>query len=132
MQVEIDARLVKYGSKKKYYSTEYLNYLKSTERKTLFDFSGEALNAILKTEREKLETDRQEMFKKHREEKVNGSIPRKKGWFKSIPRRLAFYERCQTDDSYIIGYLIDNLQEYDSRGRNVTYEGILNLYPDKK
>ena len=131
MQLEIDARLAKYGSAKKYYRAEYLEYLKSKERKTLFDFSGEALNAILKTEREVLETNKQEMFKKHREEKARGHVPRRKGWFKSIPSRLAFYERCQTDDSYIIGYLIDNLQEYDLSGRNVTYEGMLNLYPDK-
>ena len=127
MQLKIDARVVKYGSKNKYFRAEYLEYLRSKEKKTLFDFSGEALNAILKTEREKLETERQEMFKKHREEKAKGSIPRKKGWFKSIPRRLAFYERCQTDDCYLIGYLLDNLQEYDHAGRNVTYEGMLNL-----
>ena len=131
MQVEIDARLLKYGSKKKYYREEYLEYLKSKEKKTLFDFSGEALDAILKAEREKLETDRQEMFFKHREEKALGRIPRKKGWFKSIPRRLAFYERCQTDDCYIISYLLSNLQEYDQSGENVTYDGMLNLYPDK-
>ena len=131
MQLEFDARLVKYGSKKKYYRAEYLEYLKSKERKTLFDFSGEALNAILKTEREVLETNKQEMFKKHREEKARGHVPRRKGWFKSIPSRLAFYERCQTDDSYIIGYIIDNLQEYDLSAINVTYEGMLNLYPDK-
>ena len=132
MQLEIDARLVKYGSKNKYFRAEYLEYLRSTGKKTLFDFSGEALDAILKAEREKLETDRQEMFKKHREEKANGRIPRKKGWFKSIPRRLAFYERCQTDDCYLIGYLLNNLQEYDHNGKNVTYEGMLNLYPGKK
>ena len=132
MQLEIDARLAKYGSKKKYFRVEYLEYLKSKERKTLFDFSGEALNAILKTEREVLETNKQEMFKKHREEKAKGHVQRRKGWFKSIPSRLAFYERCQTDDSYIIGYLIDNLQEYDLSGKNVTYEGMLNLYPGKK
>ena len=132
MQLEIDARLVKYGSAKKYYRAEYLEYLKSKERKTLFDFSGEALNAILKTEREKLETEGQEMFRKHREERTKGRIPRKKGWFKSIPGWLVFYARCQTDDSYIIGYLIDNLQEYDQNGKNVTYEGMLNLYPVKK
>ena len=131
MQLEIDARLVKYGSKKKYYRAEYLEYLRSKGKKTLFDFSGGALNAILKTEREKLETDKQEMFKKHREEKARGRIPRKKGWFKSIPRRLAFYERCQTDDCYLIGYLLNNLQEYDHAGKNVTYEGMLNLYPNK-
>ena len=132
MQLEFDARLVKYGSKKKYYRAEYLEYLKSKERKTLFDFSGEALNAILKTEREVLETNKQEMFKKHREEKAKAHVLRRKGWFKSIPSRLAFYERCQTDDSYIIGYLLDNLQEYDLSGGNVTYEGMLNLYPGKK
>ena len=131
MQLEIDARLVKYGSKKKYYRAEYLEYLRSKGKKTLFDFSGEALNTILKTEREKLETDKQEMFKKHREEKARGRKPRKKGWFKSIPRRLAFYERCQTDDCYLIGYLLSNLQEYDHAGKNVTYEGMLNLYPNK-
>ena len=112
MQPGIDARLMKYGDKNKYFRAEYLEYLKSKEMKTLFDFSGEALDAILKTEREVLETDRQEMFKKHREEKANGRIPRKKGWFKSIPRRLAFYERCQIDDCYIISYLLSNLQEY--------------------
>lgn len=131
MQTEIDTRLVKYGSKKKYYHAEYLEYLRSKGRKTLFDFIGEGLDAILETEREILETNRQEMFKKHREEKAKGHIPRKKGWFKSIPSRLAFCERCQTDDSYIIGYLLGNLQEYDHTGKNVTYEGMLNLYPDK-
>ena len=117
MQTEIDTRLVKYGSKKKYYRAEYLEYLRSKGRKALFDFSGEALNAILKTEREKLETDKQEMFKKHREEKAKGHVPRRKGWFKSIPRMLAFYERCQTDDYYLIGYLLNNLQEYDHDGK---------------
>ena len=132
MQTEIDPRLAKYGSAKKYYRAEYLEYLKSKERKTLFDFSGEALDAILKAEREVLKTDRQEMFKKHREEKARGHVPRKKGWFKSIPKRLAFYERCQTDVGYIIAYLLSNLQEYDHSGRNVTYEGLLNLYTDKK
>ena len=132
MQIEVDTRLVKYGSAKKYYRAEYLEYLKSKERKTLFDFSGEALNAILKTEREVLETDRQEMFKKHREEKAKGPTPRKKGWFKSIPGRLAFYERCQTDDGYIIAYLLSNLQEYDHSSRNVTYEGMPGLYTNKK
>ena len=132
MQPRIDARLMKYGSAKKYYRAEYLEYLKSKGMKTLFDFSGKALDAILKVERSILDADRQEMFRKHREEKARGHVPRRKGWFKSIPSRLAFYERCQTDDSYIIGYLIDNLQEYDLSGRNVTYEGILNLYTDKK
>ena len=132
MQLEIDARLVKYGSAKKYFRAEYLEYLKSKEMKTLFDFSGEALNAILKTEREVLETNKQEMFKKHREEKARGRVPRRKGWFKSIPSRLAFYERCQTDDGYIVGYLLSNLQEYNQNGKNVTYEGMLNLYPGKK
>ena len=117
MQIEFDARLVKYGSAEKYYRAEYLRYLKRKERKTLFDFSGEALNAILKTEREVLETNKQEMFKKHREEKARGHVPRKKGWFRSIPKRLAFYERCQTDDCYIIGYLLNNLQEYTHSGK---------------
>ena len=132
MQLEIDVRLLSYESKEKYFQREYLEYLKSKERKTLFDFSGEALNAILKTERELLETNKQEMFKKHREEKAKGRVSRKKGWFKSIPRMLAFYERCQADDCYLIGYLLSNLQEYTHSGRNVTYEGMLNLYTDKK
>ena len=118
MQLEIDTRLMKYGSAKKYYRAEYLEYLKSKERETLFAFSGEALNAILKTEREVLETNKQEMLKK-------GRVSRKKGWFKSIPGMLAFYERCQTDDCYLIGYLLSNLQEYDHSGKNITYEGIL-------
>ena len=131
MQLEIDVRLVKYGSKKKYYRAEYLEYLKSKGFKTLFDFSGDDLDNILKTEREKLEAEKKEMFKQHREEKAKGRIPRKKGWFGSIPRRLAFYERCQTEDSYIIGYLLSNLQEYNHAGRNVTYEGMLNLYTNK-
>ena len=132
MQLEVDTRLMKYGSAKKYYHAEYLEYLKSKERETLFAFSGEALNAILKTEREVLETNKQEMFKKHREEKAKGRVSRKKGWFKSIPGMLAFYERCQTDDCYLIGYLLSNLQEYDHSGKNITYEGTLNLYTDKK
>ena len=132
MQLEIDARLVKYGSAKKYFRAEYLEYLKSKERKTLFDFSGGALDAILKTEREMVETNKQEMFKKHREEKARGHVPRKKGWFKSIPRRLALYERCQTDDCYLIVYLLSNFQEYDQNGKNVTYDGMLHLYPVKK
>ena len=125
MQLEVDTRLMKYGSAKKYYRAEYLEYLKSKERKTLFDFSGEALNAILKTEREVLETNKPEMLKK-------GRVSRKKGWFKSIPGMLAFYERCQADDCYLIGYLLSNLQEYDHSGKNITYEGMLNLYTDKK
>ena len=132
MQLEVDTRLVKYGSAKKYYRAEYLEYLKSKEKKTLFDFSGEGLDNILKVERSILEADRQEMFKKHREEKARGHVPRRKGWFKSIPSRLAFYERCQTDDGYIVGYLLSNLQEYDQNGKNVTYDGMLNLYPVKK
>ena len=131
MQVEIDARLVKYGSKKEYYRTEYLNYLRSKGRKTLFDFGGNDLDNILKAEREILKAAKEEMFRKHREEKALGRIPRKKGWFKSIPRKLAFYDRCQYDDSHIIAYLLSNLQEYDQSGENVTYEGMLNLYPDK-
>ena len=125
MQLEVDTRLMKYGSAKKYYHAEYLEYLKSKERETLFAFSGEALNAILKTEREVLETNKQEMLKK-------GRVSRKKGWFKSIPRMLAFYERCQADDCYLIGYLLSNLQEYDHSCKNITYEGMLNLYTDKK
>ena len=132
MQFEIDARLMKYGSKEKYFRQEYLEYLESKGRKTLFDFSGDALDAILKAERSILEADKQGMFRKHREERAKGRIPRKKGWFKTIPRKLAFYERCQTDDGYIVGYLLDNLQEYDQSGQNITYEGKLDLYPDKK
>ena len=131
MQPGIDARLMKYGDKKKYYRKEYLEYLHRKGKKTLFDFSGETLDAILETEREILETNRQEMFKKHREEKAKGHIPRKKGWFKSIPKRLAFYERCQRDDCYMIGYLLSNLQEYDPNGKNVAYEGMPDLYTDK-
>ena len=132
MQSGIDARLMKYGDKKKYYRKEYLEYLHRKGMKTLFDFSGEGLDNILKVERSILEADRQEMFRKHREERAKGHIPRKKGWFKSIPGRLVFYERCQTDDGYIVGYLLSNLQEYDHSGKNVTYEGMLDLYPDKK
>ena len=132
MQLGIDARLMKYGSKEKYYQKEYLEYLENKGMKTLFDFSGDALDAILKAERSILEADRQEMFRKHREEGAKGRIPRKKGWFKTIPSRLAFYERCQTDDGYIVGYLLHNLQEYDQNGQNITYEGKLDLYPDKK
>ena len=132
MQFEIDARLMKYGSKEKYYRKEYLEYLHRKGMKTLFDFSGEALDNILKAERSILEADKQEMFRKHREERASGRIPRKNGWFKTIPRKLAFYERCQNDDGYIIGYLLSNLQEYDQDGENVTYEGKLDLYPNKK
>ena len=132
VEVKIDPRLSKYGSKKKYYRAEYLEYLSSKGRKTLFDFSGSALDAILKTERETLESGKQQMFKKHREEKAKGRIPRRRGWFGSIPRRLAFYERCQTDDCYIISYLLSNLQEYDRSGKNITDEGMLNLYVNKK
>ena len=132
MQLDIDARLAKYGSAKKYYRAEYLESLKSKGKKTLFDFSGEALDAILKAEREVLETDRLEMFRKHREEKARGHVPRRKGWFKSIPSKLEFYNRCQSEDGYMIGYLLSNLQEYDQDGKNITYEGMLNLYTDKK
>ena len=114
---EVDSRLVKYGSAKKYYRAEYLEYLRSKGKKTLFDFSGDDLDAILKIERETLEADRQEMFRKHKEEKARGHIPRKEGWFKFIPSRLAFYERCQTDDCYLIGYLLNNLQEYHPSGK---------------
>ena len=132
MLLEIDARLMKYGSKKKYFHQEYLEYLENKGRKTLFDFSGEALDNILKAERSILEAAGEEMFRKHREEKAKGHIPRKKGWFKSIPRRLAFYERCQADDHYLIGYLLNNLQEYSRDGKNITYESMFDLYPGKK
>ena len=132
MQLKIDARLMKYGSKEKYFRKEYLEYLHRKGMKTLFDFSGDALDAILKAERLILEADKQEMFRKHREERVKERIPRKKGWFRSIPVRLVFYERCQADDHYLIGYLLNNLQEYSRDGKNITYESMFDLYPGKK
>ena len=132
MQLEIDVRLMKYGNKEKYFRQEYLEYLESKGRKSLFDFRGEALDNILKAERSILEADKQEMFRKHKEEGAKGRIRRKKGWFRSIPGRLVFYERCQTDDGYIIGYLLNNLQEYSRDGKNITYESMFDLYPGKK
>lgn len=120
----MDIRLSKWVSPEKYYQKSYLMFLKDKGRLTLFDFEGDALNKILQAEREKLEKEKLNMFQRHREEKAREHVKRSKGWFKSIPRKLKHYSRAQSDDLYLISYLLDNLQEYDMEGNNITYLGM--------
>ena len=120
----MDERLSRYGSAKRYFNQQYQEYLRSTNRLTLFDFEGQALDSILQTAREKLQQDKLAMFERQSLEKANGHKCRADGWFKHIPAHLAHYHKCETDDSSLISYLLQNLQEYDAEGRNVTYAGM--------
>lgn len=120
----MDPRLTPWKSPKKYFRTEYIEFLKDKNRLSLFDFEGEALDAILQSERLKLTYEKQKLFAEHKAEKLRGHVKRRKGWFKSIPRKLAHFKRAEADDMYLISYLLDNLQEYNPAGENVTYSGM--------
>jgi hypothetical protein len=108
----------------KYHNSDYLIFLKEKERFHLFQLDMITQKRVLKEERIKFS---REILKSYRDKEglsLNAYItnlkPRRKGEVKRMNDLLC---KIKTDDRYLINYIMQNLQEYDENGVNVTYSG---------